>query len=592
MAMARTPTTRHTSPRGELFLLLTLTGGWLVPWLILTAATWIAGGHPRVGPLSFVQPGEVAARMRSHGPLDLWRLVGGDAATAPAAFWPATAFLCAAFTAIAIVTVRAMRHVGTHHFGSNTNVDHLSRWARRRDLHGLLTRRRHAGRFVIGLHGRARMATERETSTLVIGPTRSGKTTCLVIPNLFDWDGPAIVTSTKSELVDVTAAHRQTVGPVFVYDPTGELQQRIATVTWSPLVGCEDLDRAWTIASWLCAGLQQGSARSDADWAHWGESGKLLIAPLLFAAAHTEHTIVDVRTWIHGFDLATPMAILDGIMVERSDVAGDDAQRAIAMLTSIDQRPERERGTVFSTVMRIFNALNERAVAESAMTSRFDPTEFLARNATLYLCTPRLAPERVASLFVGILMTVVTEAYVIADRSPRGRLTHDLGLFLDELANVIPIEDLPSLASQGAGRGVVLMSIIQDISQLRARYGADRAHSILNNHACKVILPGVSDPETTELVARLVGRTTFTDVQVSRSPDGRETRSYSVRPDQMMTTDALRQLRAGTAVVLYRGRSPAMARLRPWYEQSRYRALSQRRFFRSAEHVSERASAQ
>lgn len=580
------------SPRGDLILLLTLTAAWLIPWLILTAATWVAGGHPSVSPVAFVQPGEIAARLQGHRPLDLWRLVGGDPTTPPSAFWPAVTLMCVAGAAVVFVTARLLHDATAAPFSRSAGVDRLSRWARRRDLRGLLTRRRHAGRFLIGYHGRSRMATERETSTLVIGPTRSGKTTCLVIPNLFEWDGPAIVTSTKSELVDITAAHRQTVGPVFIHDPTGELQHRVTTVTWSPLVGCEDLDRAWTVASWLCAGLQQGSARSDADWAHWGESGKLLIAPLLFAAAHTEHTIVDVRTWIHGFDLATPMAILESIMFERSDVIGDDAQRAVAMLTSIDQRPERERGTVFSTVMRIFNALNERAVAESATTSRFDPVEFLASKATLYLCTPRLAPERVASLFIGILMTVVTEAYLIADRSPRGRLTHDLGLFLDELANVIPIEDLPSLASQGAGRGVVLMSIIQDISQLRARYGADRAHSILNNHACKVILPGVSDPETTELVARLVGRSTFTDVQVSRSPDGRETRSYSARPDQMMTTDALRQLGARTAVVLYRGRPPAMARLRPWYQQSRYRALSHRRFFRSAEHVSERASAQ
>ncbi|MFZ2032653.1 MAG: TraM recognition domain-containing protein, partial [Candidatus Dormiibacterota bacterium] len=42
-----------------------------------------------------------------------------------------------------------------------------------------------------------------------------------------------------------------------------------------------------------------------------------------------------------------------------------------------------------------------------------------------------------------------------------------LGLFLDELANIVPIDDLPGLASQGAGRGVLLMSIVQDLSQLR-----------------------------------------------------------------------------------------------------------------------------
>lgn len=249
------------------------------------------------------------------------------------------------------------------------------------------------------------------------------------------------------------------------------------------------------------------------------------------------------------------------------------------------------RESVFSTVMRIFNVFNERAVAASAETSRFEPRAFLERRGTLYLCTPRLAPERIASLFVGILMTVVTEAYAVAEQSPRGRLPFDLGLFLDELANVVPIEDLPALASQGAGRGVLLLSIVQDLSQLRARYGPDRAHSILNNHPAKLILPGISDPETVDLLSRLVGRHAVTDIQVSRGGDGRVSRSYSVRNDNLATPDALRQLDATSAVALYRGRPPILVRLRPWYRNRRYRRYARERFFRGADFVGSKLQA-
>ena len=137
---------------------------------------------------------------------------------------------------------------------------------------------------------------------------------------------------------------------------------------------------------------------------------------------------------------------------------------------------------------------------------------------------------------------------------------------------MVPIEELPSLASQGAGRGIVLMSIIQDFSQLRARYGSDRANSILNNDVCKIVLPGISDPETTDVVAKLVGGGEYTDVQVSHN-DGRASRSYSLRQDQMASPDALRQLQEGTGVVLYRGKPPTIARLRPWYADRRLREL-------------------
>jgi type IV secretion system protein VirD4 len=165
-------------------------------------------------------------------------------------------------------------------------------------------------------------------------------------------------------------------------------------------------------------------------------------------------------------------------------------------------------------------------------------------------------------------MTVVTRAYAHGSGLPRGRLHPELGLFLDEVANVVPIEELPALASQGAGRGVVLMSIVQDLSQLRARYGNDRANSILNNHGCKMVLPGISDPETADVVSRLVGRSAYTDVQVSHN-DGRASRSYTLRQDHMASPDALRQLQEGTAVVLYRGKPPTIVRLRPWYADRR-----------------------
>src|SRR6202050_413861 len=144
---------------------------------------------------------------------------------------------------------------------------------------------------------------------------------------------------------------------------------------------------------------------------------RTLIAPLLYVAAVTGHTIVDVRTWIHGFDIATPVSILEDVLLDPAIVGDADPIRAMSMLSSVDQRPERERGTVFSTVMRIFNVFTERAVAESALSSRFEPQEFLRRRGTLYLCTPRQTPERIASLFVGILMSVVTAAYTLPRRA-------------------------------------------------------------------------------------------------------------------------------------------------------------------------------
>jgi len=587
--MAATPS--HSAHRWrDVRVTIALVSLWLGPWLLLSACTWIAGGHPSASPMAFIDPAEVSRRLAAGDVASRWwELVDPGSGVVPWRFWASlgagTVIACGCLTHArrSAASGRARGLPGL--LAPGGRVVQTAHWARHRELRALRGRPRHRGRFLLGTHGRTTLVTQPETSVLVIGPTRSGKTTRLVIPNLFDWDGPAIATSTKSELVDLTAGHRQSMGPVYVYDPTGETAGRCRTVTWSPITGCEDLDRAWMVASWLSAPLQQGGGRGDSDWLHWSESGKLLIAPLLFVAAVTGHTIVDVRSWIHGFDIATPMTLLEELLLDPAIVGDADPIRAMSMLASVDQRPERERGTVFSTVMRIFNVFTERAVAESALSSRFDAGEFLRRRGTLYLCTPRQTPERVASLFVGMLMTVVTSAYALADGRPDRRLDSSLGLFLDELANVVPIEDLPSLASQGAGRGVMLMSIVQDLSQLRTRYGADRANTILNNHGCKVILPGLSDPETAEVLGRLIGRTTFNDVQVSLDPSGRESRSYSTRHDLLATPDTLRRLRAGSGIVIHRDSPPALVDLPYWFRKRRYRRLARIGFFRAAEHV-------
>jgi type IV secretion system protein VirD4 len=509
-------------------LLCFLVVAWLVPWLLLTGAAIVSGSRPIISPLDFINPVRLITLYHADGnAIVWWHLVG---AVQPAHVWLFVGFIAVAVTAMAAAVAGALLTwaggipgIGATRLLVPGRLQRTSRWATWHDLRPLRVRRARPGSLVLGRRGAHLIATEVETSVLVIGPTRSGKTSGLVVPNLLEWTGPAIVTSTKSELVDLTAVHRRRRGPVFVYDPTGELGDRADSVSWSPLAGCELLDVAWTAAAWMCAGLQQGAGRGDSDWVHWAESGKLLIAPLLYVAAACDRSIIDVRDWIHCFDLDTPMTLLAGLATSHPG-RDADPHRAIAMLSSVDQRPDKERGTVFSTVMRIFSVFNERAVAASAMTSHFDPDHFLRERGTLYLCTPRQSPERVASLFVGILMTVVTRAYGVAARQPRGRLQPELGLFLDELANVVPIEELPALASQGAGRGIVLMSIIQDFSQLRARYGSDRANSILNNHGCKMVLPGISDPETTEVIAKLVGRSEYTDVQVSHN-DGRASRS-------------------------------------------------------------------
>ena len=96
-------------------------------------------------------------------------------------------------------------------------------------------------------------------------------------------------------------------------------------------------------------------------------------------------------------------------------------------------------------------------------------------------------------------------------------------LVLDEAANIAPIQDLDTLASTGAGLGIQLVTVCQDLAQLAARYGPERSRTIANNHRAKLLLSGVSDLATLDLVSGLAGEAAVREDTYHRRPAGRAT---------------------------------------------------------------------
>jgi type IV secretion system protein VirD4 len=137
-----------------------------------------------------------------------------------------------------------------------------------------------------------------EHAALIIGPPRSGKTSAVIIPALTLWPGPAVVTSTKPDILGVTARHRGHHGTVWHWDPTGTIltPAGATTLRWSPIPGCETWDtavqRAWALATTARPGPLGESA-------HWIERAQALLAPLLHAAAITRADLAELTGWIH-----------------------------------------------------------------------------------------------------------------------------------------------------------------------------------------------------------------------------------------------------------------------------------------------------
>ena len=143
-------------------------------------------------------------------------------------------------------------------------------------------------------------------------------------------------------------------------------------------------------------------------------------------------------------------------------------------------------------------------------------------------------------------------------------------MVLDEAAHIAPLPELDGLAATCASHGIQLVTVWQDLAQVRARYGA-RAPTVLNNHRAKVFLPGIADPDTLEYASRLIGDEEVTTPSVTRDPKGGRSTTSSTGPRRLLPPEGLRCLRRGDAVLVYGTLPPAKLRLRPWWETVKIR---------------------
>ncbi len=114
-----------------------------------------------------------------------------------------------------------------------------------------------------------------------------------------------------------------------------------------------------------------------------------------------------------------------------------------------------------------------------------------------------------APLVVGLLTDIRSAAYARSgtpapDRSAPTRRPAPVVLALDEVANIAPIPDLPSMVSEGAGQGLLTLACLQDLSQARARWGG-AAEGFFSLFGTTVVLPGIGDVRTLEALSALAG---------------------------------------------------------------------------------------
>ncbi|MGP5383984.1 type IV secretory system conjugative DNA transfer family protein, partial [Glutamicibacter arilaitensis] len=351
---------------------------------------------------------------------------------------------------------------------------------------------------------------------------------------------------------------------VWLFDPdmSEEVPAGVVRARWSPIASVNDWDSALLMGKAVMESASRAArgenGDSKGDDKHFSGRATDWLQCLLYAAHLRGVGMSVVADWASSATDKTTIDEVAGTLGRAKDAGDQGAKIAWSKLSGLLQTPEKERGSIISTMigsLRVYDSVKAREVAESP---NFDPARFVRSKDTLYITS---RPDRQAAFgpLIGALLEQIR--YATYDRHKRvlgGReVTQPHVTFvLDEAANTAPVP-LDRMVSEAGGQGLHLVVGLQSITQAYERWG-DGGKGFLTLFPMKVVLPGTFDEDTTKALSSAAGKydRQVTTHSVSTSYVGRyltpmasPSTSYQVQREDVLTQGDITAIPAGKALV-------------------------------------------
>lgn len=401
------------------------------------------------------------------------------------------------------------------------------------------------------LTNRILAVTERAASVVAFGPPGSAKTTGLLLGNAAEWQGPAVITTTKAADLKAIYASRQALGPVYVIAPAG--LPGVQTHHWSPVDYATDPESAERMAEWMAEAAQKAY---DPRAEPWIAQARAILAGLLLAANLSGGGINRFREWLAlGRDAVDHVrAILEPTYPE---VALDYAQPWL-------QLHKDGAGSVQFTLNVIAAVYRSRQIRDVSASTDFTAEQVLDDDGTIILVASPTNAERFAPLFTSIIASVIHAGESRFEQTGEP-LSRALGLFVDEAGNVLRYPKLPTILTTGRGMGIALMTIWHDLSQLASRVGSEGAKTVVSASHLRMLLPGLADDGTIRYFNYLLGKEHAERTSRSSGGSGRASTSTSVVETDLVPVHELREIPKLTAIAVYFNERPLRVKMRLTY---------------------------
>lgn len=384
----------------------------------------------------------------------------------------------------------------------------------------------------------------RDTHSLIIGTTRSGKSRHLVLPSvgLTAMAGESMVlVDPKSELYCYTRPFLEKLGyEIITIDfKNPERSNRynfVQPVLDAVYMG--DLSQAVSSARDIANLLVPDKENTSTDplWPN-GERAILMVAILAVCLEFQDPRWQNMDNARHFIStMCSPSEPQQELPLIKflSQLPEDSPLRVAMGIARI--APEKMRGSFYSSALTTLNLFADKPIHAMTAFTDFDHLATGDRKRAIFIILPdeKSTYYPLASLFVFQQYQLLVRR---ADRNG-GRLPRRVEFFLDEFGNFVRVPDMDKAITVGGGRGCRFHMFVQDTMQIYEKYGDKIGRTMTSNCETWVYLY-TQNSDTIQEVGKHLGKYTIKSPSLSASTGGQSSASYNLTGRELLTTEEI-----------------------------------------------------
>lgn len=252
------------------------------------------------------------------------------------------------------------------------------------------------------------------------------------------------------------------------------------------------------------------------------------------------------------------------------------AHRAILELTQLANTPDKERGSVLSTILSGLGIFRNAAVRNRTSHSDFhfsdlrglrDPRDGKVKPVTVYLSI-NMVDAQALNPITGIFIELMSNFLLANSPNSTNASGQKMGPFptlfiLDEMPKMQKLDAVIQGPDLGRGQQISYLIIGQDLHQIAEKYGNDAAATIISTTAAKIVLRQ-NDPDTADRFSKMIGMKM--KKKTSKGADGKETESTT--EELLFSPMDIMKLPEGKQLVIIQGHynRPIEASQERWFK--------------------------